>query len=110
MKKLGIYIGIVSRRIKAIILLFSFMLCAFYSLSQDPRIKYNFNSVWKVTTGDRPEAQSEHVDDSSWKTVTLPYAWNEEEAFRKDIHDLSTGIAWYRKHFKLPSSYKDKKV
>lgn len=74
------------------------------------RVKYNFNSEWKVVTGDLPEAQSKTFDDSSWKTVTLPYAWNEEEAFRKDIHDLSTGIAWYRKHFNLPLSCKGRKV
>jgi hypothetical protein len=32
-----------------------------------------------------------------WQPVTLPHAWNEDEAFKKDIKDLSTGIAWYRK-------------
>ena len=42
--------------------------------------------------------------DLAWKHVTLPHAWNEDDAFRKDIHDLSTGIAWYRKHFRLPAT------
>ena len=45
-----------------------------------------------------------------WKRVTLPYAWNEDDAFKKDIADHSTGIAWYRKHFKLPASAKGQKV
>jgi beta-galactosidase/beta-glucuronidase len=35
--------------------------------------------------------------------VSTPYSWNEDDAFRKSIAELSTGVAWYRKHFKLPS-------
>jgi beta-galactosidase/beta-glucuronidase len=50
------------------------------------------------------------LDDSSWRSVTTPRPWNEDDAFRKDIKDLSTGIAWYRKHFKLPANAADKKV
>ncbi|HEX8356253.1 MAG TPA: DUF4982 domain-containing protein, partial [Segetibacter sp.] len=38
------------------------------------------------------------------------YAWNEDEAFKKDIADLSTNISWYRKHFKVPASAKGQKV
>jgi beta-galactosidase len=97
------------------ILLFGF--CMYFSITSialssphEGRLKYNFNSSWKVTTGDPADAQSKTFDDSSWKIVTLPYAWNEEEAFKKDIHDLSTGIAWYRKSFILPLSHRDKKV
>jgi hypothetical protein len=74
------------------------------------RIKYNFNSNWKVYTGDITGAEAISFDDASWKPVTLPYAWNEDDAFKKDIKDLSTGIAWYRKHFKLPASAKNQKV
>ena len=46
----------------------------------------------------------------SWKEVTLPRAWNEDDAFRKDIKDLSTGVAWYRKHFRLPAGSTGQKV
>ena len=74
------------------------------------RVKYNFNPGWKVFVGDNSSAYKTDFDDKGWKTVTLPYAWNEDEAFKKDIVDLSTGIAWYRKHFKIPSSAKGQKV
>ncbi len=60
--------------------------------------------------GDDANASSVGYDDSKWKQVTLPWAWNEDDAFKKDIVDLSTGIAWYRKHFKLPASAKNQKV
>lgn len=74
------------------------------------RVKYNFNPSWKVFVGDDANAASVGYDDSKWKQVTLPWAWNEDDAFKKDIVDLSTGIAWYRKHFKLPASAKNQKV
>ncbi|KAH8584966.1 beta-galactosidase [Bisporella sp. PMI_857] len=67
------------------------------------RTKYNFNSDWKLFIGDVVNAETPSFDDGSWKHVTLPHAWNEDEAFRVNIQNLSTGIAWYRKHFKLPS-------
>jgi beta-galactosidase len=74
------------------------------------RVEYNFNSAWKVIADDPAKAYEIKFDDALWKMVTLPHAWNEEEAFKKDIKDLSTGIAWYRKQFNLPSSQKGKKV
>jgi hypothetical protein len=66
------------------------------------RAKYNFNSGWKLFVGDPAGAERPDLDDSAWKDVTLPHARNEDDAFRKDIKDLSTGVAWYRKRFKLP--------
>ena len=74
------------------------------------RIKYNFNPGWKAFVGDDTNASKIDFDDTRWKNVTLPHAWNEDEAFKKDIRELSTGIAWYRKHFKLPLSHKGQKV
>lgn len=78
--------------------------------AQHERKTYNFNSDWKLYVGDAPEAEKLEFDDSAWKTITLPYAWNEGEAFKKDIRDLSTGIAWYRKSFVLPAEDKNPKV
>src|SRR5215204_4438358 len=74
------------------------------------RTKYNFNSDWKVFVGDAKEANAPGFADASWKKITLPYAWNEDEAFKNDIKDLSDSISWYRKHFKLPASAKGQKV
>ena len=75
-----------------------------------PRVKYNFNSDWKLFLGNAKGAESVDFNDENWKKITTPYAWNEDDAFRKDIADLSTGIAWYRKHFALPANAKDKKI
>jgi beta-galactosidase len=74
------------------------------------RVTYNFNPGWKLYVGDATGADAAAFDDSSWKSITLPHAWNEDEAFKKSIEDLPTGISWYRKHFKLPVKDQDKKV
>ncbi|RKD90951.1 glycoside hydrolase family 2 protein [Mangrovibacterium diazotrophicum] len=80
------------------------------ALAQSERQTYNFNPGWKLFVGDAEGAEKSDFDDSKWKTVTLPYAWNEDEAFKKDIQDLSTGIAWYRKSFVLPENRSKGKV
>src|SRR5262245_40806607 len=90
------------------ILMLLLLACSCFTFSQTasngPRAKYNFNSDWKLFVGDTKEAETTNFDDSNWKPITLPHAWNEDDAFRKDIHDLSTGIAWYRKRFTLPAT------
>lgn len=69
------------------------------------RKKYNFNSEWRLAIGDFKEAAEASFDDSQWQQVTLPYAFNGDEAFRKDIVDLTDTITWYRKVFTLPSHH-----
>ena len=61
----------------------------------------NFNSQWRLCMGDWPEAVQADFDDSRWQQVTLPYAFNGDEAFRKDIVNLTDTICWYRKRFSL---------
>jgi beta-galactosidase len=84
--------------------------CSFAAPAQAARAVYNFNPDWRLAVADPPEAAQAGFDDASWKKVTLPRAWNEDDAFRKDIVDHSTGVAWYRKHFTLPASAQGQKV
>jgi hypothetical protein len=65
------------------------------------RASYDFNPGWKLMVGDPADASRPDFDDRAWKAVSLPRAWNEDDAFAKDIADHSTGVAWYRKHFTL---------
>ena len=92
-----------------------FFFLAFIGISQfvtssDVRNKYNFNSDWLLYVGDVPEAKQPRFSDSEWKKVTLPHAFNEDEAFRLSIDELTDTIMWYRKHFRLPADSKNKKV
>jgi len=85
-----------------------FALCGVRCIAQ--RARYNFNSDWLVKVGDEPGAEAATYDDSEWKPVTTPYAWNEDSAFKVSIHDMPTGVAWYRKHFRLPANAAGQKV
>lgn len=71
---------------------------------------FNFNLGWKVFVGDPAGAQAPEFNDGDWKSVTLPYAWNEDDAFRVAIDKHPTGIAWYRKRFRLPAEAAGRKV
>lgn len=70
---------------------------------QSQRQTFNFNPDWKMKHGEMAGAQATTFDDASWEGVTLPNAFNEKEAFARDIRDLSTGVTWYRKRFTLPA-------
>jgi hypothetical protein len=74
-------------------------LCIFCLTESAQRVRYNFNRGWLLSVGDPEGASDPSFDDSRWKRVTLPHAWNEDFAYRVSIHDQPTGIAWYRKHF-----------
>lgn len=77
---------------------------------ESSRAKYNFNSSWLFHKEDVQDAGKVAFDDAAWKKISLPHIWNEDEAFKKRIDSLSTGVVWYRKHFKIPASEKNKKV
>jgi hypothetical protein len=74
------------------------------------RQTYSMNPDWRVKIGQVEGAQAPGFDDAQWQRVSLPYAWNEDDAFRLDIRDLRTDVAWYRKRFTLPEGSADKKI
>ncbi len=85
-------------RLRILLLIF----CALGFTASAQRVRYNFNRGWLLAVGDPEGASSPSFDDSRWRRVTLPHAWNEDFAYRVSIHDQPTGISWYRKHFAIP--------
>lgn len=84
--------------------------CLLPAMGQDVRGKYNFNAEWLLHVGDDPQAREVRFDDQGWKQVTLPRPFNEDEAFRLSIEQLTDTVVWYRKHFRLPAGSRGKKV
>src|ERR1017187_3256127 len=75
------------------------------------RIRESFDFGWKFLKGDAPGAQQPEFADSAWRSVDLPHDWGIEGPFgeqEKAQGSLPTGIAWYRKRFRVPDSYKDR--
>lgn len=97
-------------RVLRLLILLLFVASASIAVLGQSRSRYNFNPDWKLLVGDPAGVEKSDFDDAAWKKVTLPRPWNEDDAFRKDIKDLPTGIAWYRKTFSLPANAVGKKV
>ena len=83
------------------------------SLTATGRERINFNADWELHIGDIDaplkgdglEGWGAQIASPTevWQRVTLPYAFNGDEAFRKDIVDLTDTICWYRKKWNVES-------
>ncbi|WP_297090392.1 glycoside hydrolase family 2 TIM barrel-domain containing protein [uncultured Draconibacterium sp.] len=73
--------------------------------------KQNFNQDWKFKLLDENEVDKIYseisFDATEWSSVSLPHSAHIEPLV---VNDQWQGVCWYRKVFKLPASYKDKKV
>ena len=87
---------------KSIILTFFLALGIGLLANAGGRKKYNFNSDWLIAVGDIANGDAVDLKDSDWQRVTLPHAFNEDEAFKLSIEKLTDTISWYRKHFEVP--------
>ena len=76
-------------------------LLALMTTHASARQKLNFNGGWQLHIGDIASPMGGGLEGASWQRVTLPYAFNGDEAFRKDIVDLTDTVCWYRKTFFL---------
>jgi beta-galactosidase/beta-glucuronidase len=83
--------------------------CLFFISITEARVTYNFNSDWVIDYTLLPDSVKQRNYDGK-KTVTLPHAWNENDAYRMPITQMTTGKVWYRKTFRLPASAQDKHV
>ena len=83
------------------LLLLCMAFAAFIQANAIDRTKLNFNGGWLLKVGDIPGAELTNHADNAWKQVTLPRAFNENEAFKVSIEHLSDTVMWYRKHFNI---------
>ena len=68
----------------------------------------DFNPQWKFVQGETTGAERAALDDSGWKSVSVPHDWSIagpiDQSNPSDAAGafFPTGIAWYRKTFSLP--------
>ena len=80
------------------------------------RIRESLDFGWKFFKGDAPGAQQPGFADASWRSLDLPHDWSIEGPFAQNEPSggaggyAPAGIGWYRKRFRLPASYGDRKV
>ena len=94
---------------KILLLLFSF-LCAW---NAEARTHENFDAGWRFVLGDDAQMSQVAFDDSKWRQLNLPHDWAVEGDFSAGNPSgagggaLPGGTGWYRKHFRVPATFKD---
>jgi len=75
----------------------------------DTREILNFNTNWAFHSGTLKGAYLPDFDDSEWEKVSIPHVMRIEKK-----HDgggkVFQGIGWYRRYFKLPQNYRNKRL
>ena len=80
------------------------------------RIISSFDSDWRFRQGEVKDGEQTTLNDSDWRKLDVPHDWSIEGPFSKDNPTgraggyLPSGVGWYRKHFKLPTSESDRRV
>lgn len=73
------------------------------------RLIYNFNPGWRFFCGDVQNAESKDFDDSAWEIVSTPHTVQLMPAEASGCRNYQ-GIAWYRKHFVIPTETEGRDV
>jgi beta-galactosidase len=86
-----------------------------FIIPTNQRVKYCMNPDWLFIKGDINGAQQYEYSDLDWERVSIPHTYNENDTFDELITSNGeksqyTGIAWYRKHFKIPNKYINRKI
>lgn len=87
-----------------------------YSPPDSPHVVSSFNRGWRFIRRDVAGADRAAFDDSQWQEVSTPHTYNDTDTYDELISHSGgerhqyMGIAWYRKHFTLPSTAQEGKV
>ena len=80
-----------------------------FPLENSGRLVWNFNAGWRFYRGDVADAERKDFDDQSWEVVSTPHSVQLMPAEASGCRNYQ-GIAWYRKHFRLPAECKSRDV
>ncbi len=117
MKKEAKMTGLRERTNSALTLFVSLLLCLVFSVHAKTYegMRMSFNDNWLFHKGDIESGESVQLNDENWQKVTLPHDWAIEGPFNPKHNARNGGLpfhgkGWYRKHFDLPESAKDKTI
>ena len=72
-----------------------------FPLENSGRLVWNFNAGWRFHLGDVAGAEAKDYNDKTWEVVSTPHTVQLMPAEASGCRNYQ-GIAWYRKHFRLP--------
>lgn len=76
---------------------------------KSPRVRLNMNTDWAFYRGDIKGGERPELDAENWMPATLPHIMQLEKKHcgGNSIYD---GVGWYRRYFKLPERYRNKRI
>ncbi len=80
-----------------------------FPLENSGRQIWNFNAGWRFHLGDVAGAETKDYNDKSWEVVSTPHTVQLMPAEASGCRNYQ-GIAWYRKHFRLPKECEGRDV
>jgi beta-galactosidase len=86
-----------------------FSVAGFYELPHAGRKVYNFNVGWRFFKGNVTGAEALAFQDAQWSVVSLPHAVEIMPAEASGCRTYQ-GPVWYRKHFKVDESFRDRLI
>ena len=104
---------------RVFLLIFLILICnisVFAQNSASIERKQLFDYNWKFFLGDTAAAGSKDFDDWSWRSLDLPHDWsiegkvNPKNPTRGAGGYFPAGVGWYRKSFKVPGEWKNRKI
>lgn len=78
-------------------------------LARQTRTVLNFNTHWAFRQGDVPGAEKVVFDDKDWDGVSIPHVMRIEKKHNGG-NTVYQGIGWYRRYFRVPSSFRNKRI
>ncbi len=81
----------------------------FYQIENSGRQVFNFNVGWRFYKGAVNDAHKINFNDSEWDLVSTPHGLELISTQASGSNNYQ-GEAWYRKHFTIPDSIKNKRL
>ena len=79
-----------------------------------PRLVAAWDTGWLFSWSDSAMAMAPAFKENGWRSVRVPHDWSVEEPFRAEYGSgngyAAGGVGWYRKHFTLDPTQKDRLV
>lgn len=77
--------------------------------AQQTRTVLNFNTNWAFQRGDVNGGEKITCNDKDWAGINIPHVMRIEKKHNGG-NTVYQGVGWYRRYFRLPQAYRDKRI
>ncbi|MBO9729665.1 MAG: discoidin domain-containing protein [Chitinophaga sp.] len=78
-------------------------------LAAQSRDVLNLNTNWAFHRGDVTGAEKKTFNDKDWSGISIPHVMRIEKKHNGG-NQVYQGVGWYRRYFRLPAAYHDKRI